>query len=177
MIKELHAQLLKLRDAETQRETLQEQNEKDTAMIAGHRQKAQQATATLEKLRSLANCKDDDMLQVEAAITASEQKSELQREHKRISDGLIERNAIADLAKIGAVVGCQAGGADYRAIIAAGVSPDNIRQFTNDPAIVDGVLAKRVQYAVMSNSPASFSRLATAAPISMTVPAGKVTSR
>ena len=61
---------------------------------------------------------------------------------------------IADLAKIGAVVGCQAGGADYRAIIAAGVSPDNIRQFTNDPAIVDGVLAKRVQYAVMSNSPA-----------------------
>ncbi len=61
---------------------------------------------------------------------------------------------ISDLAKIGAVVGCQAGGADYRAIIAAGVSPDNIRQFTNDPAIMDGVLARRVQYAVMSNSPA-----------------------
>jgi|SRR5579871_4041681 len=61
---------------------------------------------------------------------------------------------IADLAKLGVTVGCQAGGADYRAIIAAGVSPDNIRQFTNDPAIMDGVQAKRVQYAVMSNSPA-----------------------
>jgi polar amino acid transport system substrate-binding protein len=61
---------------------------------------------------------------------------------------------LADLAKMDVTIGVQAGGADLRATLAAGVSPSNIRQFTTDPAIMDGLLSKRVQYVLMSNSPA-----------------------
>jgi polar amino acid transport system substrate-binding protein len=61
---------------------------------------------------------------------------------------------LAVLAKMDVTIGVQAGGADLRATLAAGVSPSNIRQFTTDPAIMDGLLAKRVQYVLMSNSPA-----------------------
>jgi len=63
-------------------------------------------------------------------------------------------NRLSDLAKKTATIGVQAGGADLRAILAAGVSQDRISQFTNDPAILDGLLARRVQYVLMSGSPA-----------------------
>lgn len=60
---------------------------------------------------------------------------------------------IADIAKLGVAMGVEAGGADLRASLAAGMSPANIRQFSNDPSILDGLLAKRIDYAVMSHSP------------------------
>jgi uncharacterized protein YhaN len=97
-IKRLHSQLVELGNAETERKTLQEQTDRDRAMIAACREKALQASATLEKLKALANCKDEQ--QLEAAITASEQKADKKEEYERIAAGLIERNAIADLAQI-----------------------------------------------------------------------------
>jgi len=62
---------------------------------------------------------------------------------------------IGDLAKRDVAVGVQAGGADFRATLAAGVPMANIRQFTDDPAILDGVVANRVQFAIMSVTPMS----------------------
>jgi uncharacterized protein YhaN len=96
-IKQLHSRLLALREAEKLQETLQGENERDKATLANWRDRAQQASATLEKLKSLAGCKDEQ--QLDAAITASEQKSNRQTEYKRIADGLIERNA-AEVAQI-----------------------------------------------------------------------------
>jgi polar amino acid transport system substrate-binding protein len=63
-------------------------------------------------------------------------------------------NRLSELATKNVTIGVQAGGADLRAILAAGVPQDNVRQFTSDPAILDGLLAKRVQYVLMSGSPA-----------------------
>jgi polar amino acid transport system substrate-binding protein len=61
---------------------------------------------------------------------------------------------LSDLTKKNVTIGVQAGGADLRAILAAGFPQDKVSQFTNDPAILDGLLAKRVQYVLMSGSPA-----------------------
>ena len=61
---------------------------------------------------------------------------------------------LSDLAKKSVTIGVQAGGADLRAILAAGFPQDRVSQFSNDPAILDGLLAKRVQYVLMSGSPA-----------------------
>lgn len=101
-VKQLHSQLVELGNAETQRETLEEQNEKDKATIATWRERAQQAFTTLEKLKTLANCKggDGDVRQLDEIIAASERKSDLQQEQKRISDSLRERNANADIAQV-----------------------------------------------------------------------------
>jgi polar amino acid transport system substrate-binding protein len=60
---------------------------------------------------------------------------------------------IADIAKLGAALGVQQGGADLRAVLDAGVAQANVRQFTNDPAIIDGLLAKRIEFGVMSHTP------------------------
>lgn len=61
---------------------------------------------------------------------------------------------LSDLARRSVTIGVQAGGADQRAILAAGFPQDKVSQFSNDPAILDGLLAKRVQYVLMSGSPA-----------------------
>jgi polar amino acid transport system substrate-binding protein len=63
-------------------------------------------------------------------------------------------NRLSDLAKKNVTIGSQAGGADLAAILAAGFPQSNVRQFTNDPAILDGLVARRVQYVLMSGSPA-----------------------
>ena len=60
---------------------------------------------------------------------------------------------LSDLAKGGFVVGVQAGGADLKGVLAAGVSTGNIRQFDNEQAILDGLLAKRIDFGVMSPGP------------------------
>jgi ABC-type amino acid transport substrate-binding protein len=39
-----------------------------------------------------------------------------------------------------------------KALLAAGVTLDNIRQFTNDPSEIDALLAKRIDFGVMSPS-------------------------
>jgi polar amino acid transport system substrate-binding protein len=67
--------------------------------------------------------------------------------------GATPPNRISDLAALHATVGVQAGGADLRVLLAAGIPPDNIRQFPSDPAIIDGLLAGRVQFALMVHSP------------------------
>lgn len=56
------------------------------------------AGAALKKLMSLANCDDD--LQLEAIITAAEQKTEKREEYHRIAVGLIERNAAPDVGQV-----------------------------------------------------------------------------
>ncbi len=63
-------------------------------------------------------------------------------------------NRLSELAKKNVTIGSQAGGADLAAILAAGFPQSNVRQFTNDPAILDGLVARRVQYVLMSGSPA-----------------------
>jgi len=60
---------------------------------------------------------------------------------------------IADIAKLDTPMGVLQGGADLRAVLAAGVSPGNILQFENDQAIMDALIAKRMQYAVATHSP------------------------
>jgi len=59
---------------------------------------------------------------------------------------------VADIAKLDVHVGTQAGGADLRAVLAAGVSPGNILQFDNDQAILDGLLADRMPFALTAYS-------------------------
>jgi polar amino acid transport system substrate-binding protein len=60
---------------------------------------------------------------------------------------------LTDIAKGNFVVGAPAGGADVKALLAAGVSSDNIRQFTNDQSEIDGLLAKRIDFGIMSPRP------------------------
>lgn len=59
---------------------------------------------------------------------------------------------LSELAKGGFVVGAPAGGADVKALLAAGVTLDNIRQFTNDQSEIDALLARRIDFGVMSPS-------------------------
>jgi polar amino acid transport system substrate-binding protein len=59
---------------------------------------------------------------------------------------------LSELAKGGFVVGAPAGGADVKALLAAGVTLENIRQFTNDPSEIDALLTKRIDFGVMSPS-------------------------
>jgi len=59
---------------------------------------------------------------------------------------------LSEIAKGGFIVGAPAGGADMRALLAAGVKLDNIRQFTNDPSEIDALLAKRIDFGIMSPS-------------------------
>jgi len=101
-VKQLHSQLVELGNAATERKTLQDQNDKDIATIDTCRKKAREAAATLDKMKTLANCRDNDdgESRLEAIITASEQKSEKKAEYERIAAGLIERNAVADLSQI-----------------------------------------------------------------------------
>jgi uncharacterized protein YhaN len=96
----LHARLVELGQAETERKALQEQNDKDSAAIATHHASAEAASATLHKLKALAHCPDEDEQQLDAMITKAEQKSHKQGEYDRTAAGLIERNAIADLTQI-----------------------------------------------------------------------------
>jgi polar amino acid transport system substrate-binding protein len=59
---------------------------------------------------------------------------------------------IADIVRDKIVIGVQSGGANSRAALAAGVDQANMLQFPNDAAIIDGLLAKRIQVAFGSNS-------------------------
>lgn len=59
---------------------------------------------------------------------------------------------LSELAKGGFVVGAPAGGADVKSLLAAGVPLGNIRQFTNDQSEIDALLAKRIDFGVMSPS-------------------------
>jgi hypothetical protein len=45
-------------------------------------------------------------------------------------------------------VGTQAGGADYRTVVTAGVSPAKVVQFGSDQAIVDGIMVDRIEFAL-----------------------------
>ena len=72
---------------------------------------------------------------------------------------LTERNAdkprtLADLLRLGLPVGVQSGGAQYRQLVASGMSPDKISQFNNDPAMFDGLVAGRVRYLWATHLPA-----------------------
>jgi uncharacterized protein YhaN len=94
---QLHAQLAELNKAEGQRRTLQDEIARDREMFAGWSEKAQQASYTLEKLQALAKCSEE---QLETTIIASEQKLNKKEEYQRIAEGLIERNASANLDSI-----------------------------------------------------------------------------
>ena len=95
---ELHQRLVRAGKAETERETLEEQNARDEGMITSQHSKAQRAEASLNRLMGLASCSSGP--QLEATISASEQKTEKQEEYERIAQGLIERNAAPDLSQI-----------------------------------------------------------------------------
>ena len=97
-VTELNSRLVKTGKAETERETLEKQNERDEDLIAGYAGKVQRAEASLRKLMDLARCGGADEL--EATISASEQKAEKRDEYERIAQGLIERNAASDILAI-----------------------------------------------------------------------------
>eukprot|EP01037_Dinobryon_pediforme_P002174 gene2174-2211_t len=54
---------------------------------------------------------------------------------------------LADIVKMNVPVATQAGGADYRTILGAGVAQGKVVQFNSDQAIIDGLLVDRVEYA------------------------------
>ncbi|MEO5925087.1 MAG: AAA family ATPase [Bryobacteraceae bacterium] len=97
-VTELQSRLVKTGKAETERKALEEQNARDGDIIAGHATKAQRAEANLRRLMGFAHCNSAEEL--EATITASEQKAEKRDEYERIAQGLIERNAAPDVREI-----------------------------------------------------------------------------
>jgi polar amino acid transport system substrate-binding protein len=60
--------------------------------------------------------------------------------------------SVADIIKMNVPIGTQAGGADLRTVLAAGVAPGNVIQFTSDQALLDGLLADRMEYALTAYS-------------------------
>ncbi len=97
-VTDLHQRLVSSGRAETERETLEEQNTRDESLIASYRSKAERAEANLNRLMELAHCSSGP--QLESTISASEQKAEKREEYERIAQGLIERNAAPDLGQI-----------------------------------------------------------------------------
>ena len=53
---------------------------------------------------------------------------------------------LAELVKLGLIVGSLSGGGQYRQLVSAGMPLDRILQFANEVAMVDALLAGRVQY-------------------------------
>lgn len=59
---------------------------------------------------------------------------------------------VAELVSRKITVGVQSGGNHSRSLLAAGVDPANMLQFTSDVSIIDGLIAKRMQVAFASSS-------------------------
>lgn len=97
-IAELHARYVEAGKAETERNTLESQNGTDQLTILSCRTKVHAASATLENLKKLARCTDDQQLEV--IIGDAESKADKQDEYDRIARGLLERNGIPDLKQI-----------------------------------------------------------------------------
>jgi len=97
-VTELQSRLVKTGKAETERETLEEQNARDEDVIAGHASKVQRAEANLKRLMDFARC--NSAQELESTIASSEQKAEKRDEYERIAQGLIERNAAPDVMEI-----------------------------------------------------------------------------
>lgn len=94
----LHTRHVEIEKAETERRTLEAQNTSDESSIAESRSKLQAAESVLAKLRHIANCSTDQEL--EFAIAGAEERATKRGEYDRIADGLIERNAKADVKQI-----------------------------------------------------------------------------
>ncbi len=94
----LHSRLVESGKAETERNTLEQQNSADEKSIASQSDRIRRAESVLKRLRERAACDSDQEL--EAIIAASEQKAEKQDEYDRIAHGLIERNAGPDIGQI-----------------------------------------------------------------------------
>jgi len=95
---ELHARYVEAGKAETERLTLETQNATDSSAIAACEARAQAATATLDNLRSLACCEDDQQLEI--IIGQAESKADKKEEYTRIAKSLIDRNPGAGLEQI-----------------------------------------------------------------------------
>ena len=95
---ELHAQYVQAGKGETERATLEAQNATDERAIVSYKAKVDAATATLDNLKRLARCEDDQHLEI--VITQAESGSDKQEEYDRIAKGLIERNDVTDLKQI-----------------------------------------------------------------------------
>ena len=59
---------------------------------------------------------------------------------------------VAELIARKLKVGVQSGGNHSRVLLAAGIEPANMLQFSNDVSIIDGLVAKRIQVAFASSS-------------------------
>ena len=131
-VTELHSRLVETGKAETERETLEAQNAKDEEVIAGHRSKVQRAEASLQTLMDLGGCNSAQDL--EATITASEQKAEKREEYERIAQGLVERNAAPDLREIEE----EASGNDLDSLQSAVASGENRQKELHDEVFKTG---------------------------------------
>ena len=94
----LQERLVETGKAETRRVELENQNERDEVTVTSCRAKAQSASATLQRLMELARC--GDYQDLEASITAAEEKAEKQEVFDRIASSLVARNATPDLNQI-----------------------------------------------------------------------------
>lgn len=95
---ELHAQYVQAGKGETERATLEAQNATDELAIVNYKGKVDAARATLDNLKRLAGCEDDQDLEI--VITRAESGADKQEEYDRIAKGLIERNDVTDLKQI-----------------------------------------------------------------------------
>jgi uncharacterized protein YhaN len=97
-ITELHERHVETGKAERERVMLESQNAAEEGVLASCRVKTQAAATTLDNLRQLVHCEDDQ--QLEGIISSAEQKADKQEEYDRIAASLIERNGVPDLKLI-----------------------------------------------------------------------------
>lgn len=95
---ELHARSVQAGKDETERDTLENQNAADERAVASCTDRVQAATTTLDSLKRIACCEDDQQLEI--IIGQAESKADTQDEFDGIARGLLERNADADLKQI-----------------------------------------------------------------------------
>ncbi len=125
-VTQLHLRLVETGRSEREREALEAENKNDEAVISICSSKVELAGTALKKLKELANCDDDQ--QLEAIITAAEQKTEKREEYNRIAVGLIERNAAPDVGQVEE----EASGYELDSLQSAIVSSDNRQKSLQD---------------------------------------------
>jgi polar amino acid transport system substrate-binding protein len=71
-------------------------------------------------------------------------------------------------------VGVSAGGAIFRLCLESGISPDNVKQFPDDVAMIDGLVAKRIQIVFQDNASISLVYRQRNLPVDVTFPIADV---
>lgn len=81
---------------------------------------------------------------------------------------------LKDLVARQLTIGVSAGGAIYRLSLEAGLRPDNVKQFPDDVAIIDALVAKRIQMGFQTNASLSLVYKQRNLPVDVTFPIADV---